>query len=681
MRRGSYLNSHKFDGIAYPATASSCANCHTNLTTTIATLNSNGSIYNSTHRYNATTLASVKLIGTTGCDNCHNNTPGGYFNLISGAGTLLSNSTCVYCHPKLVDDWNLSLHSSQTDPVVNCVTCHGEHNATVRVSTTNTSCVDCHSPTTGRKHGTPGYNVTQCKYCHLPKVLTVNTTYDTASHTWNWTTQLLSSPGDERHEAVFDTLKNVTKNDTLTKQSCDMCHNYDFAGKVRTSYQASEHYNASANNVSANAVTPYCTDCHKTANTTEVINGTNTCNVGCHESLIHVNATEIDGVDCVNCHFNSSNLNSSHNLTVATVSNYTYTCSICHTPGTNRSIIPELDEWNNSGHNGSTHNSDSCVRCHSPMADTKGITCSICHNIHNMTEWLNDTRAEFGVEKSYGWYNASVVGKYTMVENTTVLCGNCHYNGRSGRTAPGWSSSTSTTPISPHYPSKDVFIGSPKDTGQYGIQFECGTCHIYKNTTYGNGTLNDSQKVTGHSFSVNAEGLQNTSNCNTCHRNVTQGDGSVRDYRMTTYIENIQNETLTKWNSTNTTVMNALATINASTAEKGLSRDKIAQAYWKLYLVKTDGSWGVHDRIEANQLLDDAVILANAANTSLGMGLTTNVDLVAGWNLVALNGTPAVTAPVSVLSSVSSNITVVWGYNATSTTWELYDPAMADVAQ
>ena len=187
----------------------------------------------------------------------------------------------------------------------------------------------------------------------MPKVLTVNTSLDTLSHTWNYTTQL-KDQGDERHAAVFDTLKNVTKNDSVTKASCDKCHGTSDIPSVNfvTAYKKTAHYNVSANNVSANSATPYCTDCHKTALTTEVINGTNTCNVGCHDGLPHVNDTEISGVDCVNCHFNSSDPLKSHNLTVADVGDYRYTCTICHTANTSKSIIPELDEWNISKHNG-----------------------------------------------------------------------------------------------------------------------------------------------------------------------------------------------------------------------------------------------------------------------------------------------------------------------------------------
>ena len=110
--------------------------------------------------------------------------------------------------------------------------------------------------------------------------------------------------------------------------------------------------------------------------------------------------------------------------------------------------------------------------CHNPKGVKNSLSCSICHDIHDMGDWLNKTNASYGVEKVYGWYNASDPANYTMMDNTTELCGKCHYNGRSGRTVPGWSTSASTTPISPHYQPLDMFMGSPKQTGEYGVEFE-----------------------------------------------------------------------------------------------------------------------------------------------------------------------------------------------------------------
>ena len=705
---------HKFNGVAIPNKAIGCTECHKNVTSFLP-LVSNGLFYNSTHRYNSTTLASVKLIGTTGCANCHNNTPGGNFSLISGAGTNLTSDTCVYCHTKLVDDWNVSKHSPSN---ATCVICHNVHNAG-KVVTTNTTCLNlaCHgtskNPTT--RHS---YNLTQCKNCHMPKVLTVNlsTPFDTRSHTFDFRTQLKSNASDERHEAVFNTLKNVTTYNATTliegnKTSCEKCH----GSKDIPSVNFKAAYRASKHNDTANGSAPYCTDCHKTANTTEakLINETTCKTLGCHNGITHINATKISSIDCVKCHFNNSDTLRTHDLTFATVSNISYTCTICHVNGTNKSVAPEIVEWKATAHNDKqvgvnksrsyngyyfnntsqtlNKRENSCNKCHSPLdwdptiaesvttkvqltANFKGIVCTICHNKDDMVNWIKTNN------KVYAWYNRDAIqvssseirAKYELMDNTTELCGNCHSNIRYGNTGPGWGATSSSNPtgvISPHgFPAKDVFVGSWKESGL--LKFECIDCHIYKNTTYGNGTMSDSLKVTGHSFEVNGTHLQSKSECAVCHVDGTSV-GTIEDV-----IVKIQNDTQTKWNSTNITVMNAFNNITASQEIKNLSRDKIAEAYWDLKLVSSDESWGVHDPVGTNKLLDDAAALAISANASLGQAETSNVDLAVGWNLVSLNGTPADTTPSSVMNSVKDNITVVWGYNATGSKWELYDPVM-----
>jgi hypothetical protein len=272
-----------------------------------------------------------------------------------------------------------------------------------------------------------------------------------------------------------------------------------------------------------------------------------------------------------------------------------------------------------------------------------------------------------------------------MMDNTTELCGNCHSNVRYGNTGPGWTSTSSSTKeylivdnktlIKPHgFPAKDLFVGSEKETSQF-FKFECTTCHFAKQTknfTTG-ASLTADERNGGHSFQVNTTILMNGTKCSSCH--VT---GSTLG-NLSTTIENVQAQTHTRWNSTNATVMSALNTIKAYSGEKTLSKAKIAQAYWNLQWVSSEESWGVHNPAKVNQLLDDAVILANEAVDSLGE-VTSSVDLVTGWNLVALKGTPSVNASKDVMSSVSSDITVVWGYNTSAINpidkWELYDPDM-----
>jgi nitrate/TMAO reductase-like tetraheme cytochrome c subunit len=194
----------------------------------------------------------------------------------------------------------------------------------------------------------------------------------------------------------------------------------------------------------------------------------------------------------------------------------------CHTTSaqnlsmSSHSVIPNIREWNASAHNdkevgvgGDDYNHfywnntagvpnsrpNSCLKCHSPMnwnpailesittnvplsADFKGITCAVCHNIHDMGDWLKKTQAQFGEAKAYAWYNKDAIvaatdpitglpsrykANYTMMANTTELCGNCHSNIRYGNTGPGWASANASNPISPHgYPAKDIFVGSVK---------------------------------------------------------------------------------------------------------------------------------------------------------------------------------------------------------------------------
>jgi hypothetical protein len=169
---------------------------------------------------------------------------------------------------------------------------------------------------------------------------------------------------------------------------------------------------------------------------------------------------------------------------------------------------------------------NTCLQCKSPknwnpsnkdnvtkinLTDFQGISCMVCHDLHDMGGWLNKTG------KAYAWFNktSSSTGTYDVMANTTQLCSHCHDNIRAGNTGPGWSNATGTsnmyrrvgnqTPIGTHgVPVAAVFVGSWKQTGL--LQFECIDCHF---STDMNVSLPDSQKNGGHSFAVNETLLQN----------------------------------------------------------------------------------------------------------------------------------------------------------------------------
>ena len=64
---------------------------------------------------------------------------------------------------------------------------------------------------------------------------------------------------------------------------------------------------------------------------------------------------------------------------------------------------------------------------------------------------------------------------------------------------------------------------------------------------------------------------------------------------------------------------------------------------------------------------------ATATSTPI---LPYDLPLISGWNLVSFNLRPADTAPASVLSGIAGNYDLVYAWNAGSSSWLKYDPAM-----
>ncbi|MCE8424869.1 MAG: ammonia-forming cytochrome c nitrite reductase subunit c552 [Candidatus Methanoperedens sp.] len=637
---------------------------------------SNSGLYTSGARhttgYNATRGNQSNMPGIVGswnesgvgCERCHQPAGNGHQVVVNYSGLL-----CEQCHET---GWESSGHStvSSRHATDSCSLCHGSTSNYTNVSadSSGVSCAVCHNPhnTTDDQYGQlfapGGFNATVMASVKDEKLSFFNSTASKAASTdiYDSLIQTLLFPGldfTRKYETYGSAAINVTGR-PASEVLCSMCHYKHGLGPRYTANVSFTHGRNSTSNQSKWAT-------------------------------------------CTDCHFAGAGGMKNHSLDIESATSYpTSTCSRgteCHVTSeqnqslSNDSLVPVIREWEESLHNdkvngqfynnSTNYQNSSCSKCHSPFnwnpanqsdvvaaADFKGITCAVCHNLHDMGDWITNNG------KAYAWFNrdafvsgTTYIRNYSVMANTTELCGNCHSNIRIGREGPGWASSTSTTPISPHgFPAKDVFVGSWKQSSL--LNFECIDCHMYINKTSGTGgILNDSGKITGHSFAMNETGLQNTTKCSGCHDGTNFGT-------IAGVIEEIKADTHTKWNSTNTTVLNALDYIKRYTGEKNLSRDQIAQAYWKLKMVSSDGSWGVHDPVGTKKLLEEASTLAIAANASLGRGNTTE-QLYTGWNVKSLNETPSVTAPVSVMSSVIGNISVVWGLNASTQTWLLYDPA------
>ena len=602
------------------------------------------------------------------CRECHTGgTHGtGWENGLHAPPPFEIGSSCMFCHSSF-DQYKNQNVTEENATGVTCGVCHDTHDMT--------------DDQYGPLYSPNGYNTTIASEIKVAKLSFFNATASIASGTDIF--DILISPAllyngtdSSRKDSSYGTAPiNVTG--AVSNVLCSKCHYRHGLGHI-AGVNLSHGTASNPNNAAS------CIDCHmEKAGSDErtvmkkhaldplaYVNNSCGGNTKCHETSSQNLSNSLESIVPVQSEWegtahndketglNHSNLNSSFyrsiNATTGIVSikSRANSCLKCHSPF----------DWNPATAESNTTNTQL-------SEDFKGIVCAVCHNIHDMGNSITESSG-----KKYSWYNRDGVytgrykANYTLMADTTELCGNCHSNIRYGNTGPGWASDTATTPISQHgFPAKDVFVGSWKQSSILG--FECIDCHMYTNKTNASGgVLNDTEKIMGHSFAVNATGLQNTSGCNTCHV-----EGSILG-SIPSVIGEIQTSTQNKWNTTNITVMNALANIKLSTGQKNLSRYQIAQAYWNLKLVQNDESWGVHNPSGTDQLLDDAATLAIAANASLGRGNTT-VQLYAGWNLVSLNETPASTAPLSVMSSVSSNLTRVIGYNSTGKVYMIYDPA------
>ncbi|MCX9086567.1 MAG: ammonia-forming cytochrome c nitrite reductase subunit c552 [Candidatus Methanoperedens sp.] len=679
--------------------------------------------------YNATGGNQSGLLGIVGtweedgitCENCHG--PGGNGHNVT---VYTKGEDCIRCH----------YGDTRQGPAMT-----NKHALGPAEESTNPSCTQCHSPY-NRYIGAPasvgdGTNVT-CSVCHNPHS-TTDSQYGQILANNSFDATIMANLKDAKLSFFNGTASNVSKfNNTSvfagTNASLvagnDIFDNlslitvlYPFLGSTSKIYNTQvidDSYGTTGIDLTGRPESEVlCSQCHY-RHGLEHIPGLNLS----HGRNNVTNANET--ATCVDCHMSNAGGKKDHSFDANEATNYPqYTCSkgtYCHVTSaenlnlSNISIVPVETEWaasrhnktqfykndsyfaNETGYSSSSgapkRNNSECMKCHSPfewnpkyivgnVSDFRGITCAICHNVHDMGDSINESGLK------YSWYNRDASyasgrykANYTLMANTTELCGNCHSNDnpRIYRAGPGWNgtdaTSTSATvyPISPHgWPAKDLFLTSPKESGQ---GFECIDCHMYVNKTNATGLASDTDKITGHTFRVNETGLQNTSRCNGCHDGLNHG-GTIYS-TIPDRIDTVQAATQAKWNSANSTVRGALAEYKNYTGVKNLSADKIARAYWNLKLVESDDSWGVHNPDKAITLLDEAVAYADASNASLGQALVSTVNLTAGWNLKALQNASAVTSPVSVMSSVASNITVVWGYNTSNPAdpWELYDPAM-----
>jgi hypothetical protein len=555
------------------------------------------------------------------CERCHGPAGNGHRVEVNASGYL-----CTECHSGSplrlnTEAWKMSAHAPPLEKPVECLLCHSpfdyyENRTVTAESALNVPCATCHSP----------HDITDDQYKDLLSpggfdadqmavVKDLKLSFFNAS-----ASRLLLTGGATGTLTAGSDVYDMLTTPALISSGIDS----SYPGPISVTGPVSE---------------VLCSNCHYNHG----LGGVGGVNMT--HARLNYPGLGLEPATCTDCHMSGTQRN--HSFDVKDELNFpSSTCSRgteCHVTSDQNlnhslfSVIPVVNEWKSSRHNnnafveeGFPENTSRCSQCHSPInwnpldasetvapEDYRGVTCAICHNIHDMGDWLKNTG------KPYAWYKRDAENrtffyraKYEMEETTTGLCTNCHQN-RPDNSVPNITGGRGPHGVVvPHTSTqKEMFIGSVKESGQ---NFECADCHMFiKKTDPDNVTepvLPDEKKITGHTFRMDVTGLQNDgekngTKCSDCH---------AGDMNLSGLIDKIQSDIKTKWNATNETLESVWQVYDTFTGEKSLAGSKLAEAFFKLYQVRNDESWGVHDPQKANDLLNDSLNLANQANESLG---------------------------------------------------------------
>ena len=347
------------------------------------------------------------------------------------------------------------------------------------------------------------------------------------------------------------------------------------------------------------------------------------------------------GVQCESCHGPAANhAANEQDLTVRPrVELAGQVCGGCHNETSHR---PIFEQWKDSGHFAVVEDMNpagrinSCGRCHSGSSRLAlmkgenpsitvtndanvGITCAVCHDPHATRAWTNVLSG--AVSTNQLRYPVASTNDFSLATSATFtnrfdinVCAQCHnHRGAS------WSSSGRPPHHSPQY---NMLLGTVGELepglapwrASHGtmIEKQCVGCHMA-----GEGDGSESHPVfAGHTFKV-----ESLDTCAECHGN-PELLVTFATFAITSQIRSLKGS-LDLWATTKAPV--ALRTkygaraweyttpgdlspggAGPSSSEQAQIPDNIKKARFNLYIVKYDGSYGVHNGPHAVSLLESA---------------------------------------------------------------------------
>lgn len=351
---------------------------------------------------------------------------------------------------------------------------------------------------------------------------------------------------------------------------------------------------------------------------------------------------QLAGVQCENCHGPAANHAANElDLTVRPRRELAaQVCGGCHTG----SHHPTFGEWKASGHFTVTEDMNpsgrinSCGRCHSGSSRLAlingenpsvtvtndanvGITCVVCHDPHQNHVWTNvltglsytnQLRHPLSSTNDYSLGTSDVFA--TKYNPNINICAQCH-----NQRGASWSSSGRPPHHSPQY---NVLLGTAGELNPgavrwratHGLEIEkqCVGCHMpteeYESEA--------SPAFTGHTFRA-----ESFDSCRACHplpelltqfasmsirMQIQQLKGYLDLWATTKAPEALRTKYgVLAWEYSTPGDLST-GTAGPTSAEQAQIPDNIKKARFNLYIVKNDGSYGVHNGPHAVALLDAA---------------------------------------------------------------------------
>jgi hypothetical protein len=437
--------------------------------------------------------------------------------------------------------------------------------------------------------------------------------------------QPAASPGiTALHSSLFFNVPSTKMPKYAGARACSECHkkihNTEMDTRHAQAFQALKQVQQETN--------PSCLPCH-------------TVGYGLPTGFVSETATpELVGVQCESCHGPAArHMASEFNpRSRPHVDSGATMCGGCHTG----SHQPTLEEWSSSEHSEVVEDMNpakrinACGRCHSGSVRTRllkkrslptrkanvPLGCPVCHDPHADHVWTNVISGVLYTNQlrnpvsSTNNYSLASTDVFRRKYNPNInVCAQCH--NRNGTT---WRSK-----YAPHSPQYNILLGNLDDPDTKQPHFEpsshalrisnqCVGCHMQTAPALGG-----SPPVTGHSFTV-----KSLNACLPCH--------SAPDI-IVDVIQNAFNDEIQRiksgldlwaatraplalrekygslaWEYTTPGILSLAGAVGPNATEQKRIPDSIKKARFNLYLVRYDGSFGVHNADYCGALLRDAAI-------------------------------------------------------------------------